>query len=54
MRSLTLISISQVSTMIIGASKPEQVIENLGALDIIPKVTDEIYQQIDEIFAFQA
>jgi len=41
-----------VSTMIIGASKPEQVIENVGALKVIPKITDEIYARIDELFAF--
>lgn len=43
-----------VSTLIIGASKPEQVVENLGALDIIPKITDEIYVKIDKIFALEA
>lgn len=37
--------------MIIGASKPEQVIENLGALDVIPKITPELYEKIDKIFA---
>ncbi|KAF8309420.1 putative potassium channel beta subunit protein [Clavulina sp. PMI_390] len=41
-----------VSSMIIGASKPSQVIENLGALDLIPKLTDEIKARIDKIFAF--
>lgn len=40
--------------MIIGASKPEQVIENIGALELIPKITPEIYAEIDKIFAFQA
>lgn len=39
--------------MIIGASKVEQLIENLGALDLIPKVTPEIWNEIDQIFAFQ-
>lgn len=42
----------KVSTMIIGASKPEQVVENLGALNIIPKITPEIYSEIDRIFEF--
>lgn len=36
--------------MILGASKPEQLIENLGALDVIPKITDEIKAKIDQIF----
>lgn len=40
--------------MIIGASKEEQVVENLGALDLIPKITDEIYAKIDKIFAMEA
>lgn len=40
--------------MIIGASKPEQVAENLGALDIIPKITNEIYARIDRIFAIES
>lgn len=38
--------------MIIGASKPEQVIENVGALEVIPKITDDIYARIDKLFAF--
>lgn len=38
--------------MIIGASKPSQIIENLGALDVIPKITDELMAKIDKIFAF--
>jgi len=42
-----------VSTMIIGASKPEQVIENLGALEVIPKITPELYEKIDKLFAFE-
>ena len=37
--------------MIIGASKPEQVIENLGAHDVMPRITDENYPKIAEIFA---
>jgi len=40
-----------VSTMIIGASKPEQVIENLKALELIPKITDEQYARISAIFS---
>ncbi len=39
-----------VSTVILGASKLSQLKENLGALDILPKLTDDVKQQIDEIF----
>ena len=31
-----------VSTVITGASRPEQVVENLGALDVLDKLTDEV------------
>ncbi|KAG8962630.1 hypothetical protein FRC03_003944 [Tulasnella sp. 419] len=37
------------STVIIGATKPSQVLENIRALDILPKLTDEIYAQINGI-----
>lgn len=37
------------STVILGASKPEQVVENLKALDVIPKLTPEILDKIEEI-----
>ncbi|KAF5312112.1 hypothetical protein D9619_002437 [Psilocybe cf. subviscida] len=37
------------STVILGASKPEQVLENLKALQVIPKLTDEIMHKIDKI-----
>jgi aryl-alcohol dehydrogenase-like predicted oxidoreductase len=38
-----------VSTTITGASKPEQVIENVKALTVVPKLTDDIMAQLDEI-----
>lgn len=38
-----------VSTVILGASKPEQIIENLKSLDLIEKLTPEIMSQIDEV-----
>ena len=38
-----------ISTVITGASKPEQVVENLAALDVVPQLTDEIMERIDEI-----
>lgn len=37
------------STVILGASKPEQVLDNLKALEIIPKLTPEIDAKIEEI-----
>ena len=30
-----------VSTVITGASRPEQVVDNFGALDVLPKLTPE-------------
>jgi voltage-dependent potassium channel beta subunit len=38
-----------VSTAILGATKKEQLIENLKALDVLPKLTDEIMSRIDAI-----
>jgi voltage-dependent potassium channel beta subunit len=37
------------STVILGATKPQQILENLKALEILPKLTDEKYAQINEI-----
>jgi voltage-dependent potassium channel beta subunit len=39
-----------VSTVITGASRVEQVQENLAALDVLPRVTPEVRQRIDAIF----
>jgi len=36
-----------VSTVITGASKPSQVAENFAALDVIPLITDEVKQEIE-------
>lgn len=38
-----------VSTVITGASRPEQVIENMAALDVVPKLTDEVMARIEDI-----
>ncbi|GAB4474954.1 MAG: aldo/keto reductase [Anaerolineales bacterium] len=38
-----------VSTVITGASKPQQVRENMQALEVVPKLTDEVMGRIDEI-----
>ncbi|OAX38953.1 Aldo/keto reductase [Rhizopogon vinicolor AM-OR11-026] len=41
------------STVILGASKPEQVLDNLKALDVIPKLTPEIMDKIEIILENQ-
>ncbi len=38
-----------VSTVILGASKVKQLKENLGALEVVPKLTDEVMEKIDGI-----
>ena len=40
-----------VSTVITGASNVEQVAENMGALDVIDRLTPEVLVRIDEIVA---
>ncbi|TBU29779.1 voltage-gated potassium channel beta-2 subunit [Dichomitus squalens] len=37
------------STVILGASKPEQIVDNLKALDVIPKLTSEVLEKIEHI-----
>ncbi|KAI0925651.1 hypothetical protein AcW1_008029 [Taiwanofungus camphoratus] len=37
------------STIILGASKPEQVLDNLKALEVIPKLTPEVMQKVEAI-----
>ena len=39
-----------VSTVITGASRVEQVHENMKAADVAPKLTPEILEQVDDIF----
>jgi len=38
-----------VSTVIMGASRPEQIVENVGALAVVPKLTDELMNEIDAV-----
>ncbi|KAI5454237.1 hypothetical protein NCC49_004298 [Naganishia albida] len=38
-----------VSTCILGASKPEQIVDNLKALDVLPKLTPDVMQMIEDI-----
>jgi aryl-alcohol dehydrogenase-like predicted oxidoreductase len=40
-----------ISTVILGASKVEQLSENLGALDVIAKLTPQVMKEIDAISA---
>lgn len=40
-----------VSSVITGASKVEQVEQNFAALDVIPKLTDDVMAEIDEAFS---
>jgi aryl-alcohol dehydrogenase-like predicted oxidoreductase len=42
-----------VSTVITGASRVEQVHENMKAADVAPKLTPEIMARIDEIFGIK-
>jgi len=37
------------STIILGASTPKQLLENIQALDVLPKITPELYEQIEKI-----
>lgn len=37
------------STVILGASRPEQVVDNLKALEVIPKLTPEVLEKIEKI-----
>jgi voltage-dependent potassium channel beta subunit len=41
----------RVSTVITGASRPEQVTENLGALDVLPRLDDTVLAGIDAALA---
>lgn len=38
-----------VSTVITGASQPQQVKENMKALEVVPKLTDDVMAQIEKI-----
>jgi voltage-dependent potassium channel beta subunit len=40
-----------VSTVMLGASKLEQLQQNLGALDVLPRLTDEVLRQIEQAVA---
>jgi aryl-alcohol dehydrogenase-like predicted oxidoreductase len=38
-----------VSTVILGATKPEQVVDNCKALTLLPKLTAEVMEEIEGI-----
>jgi aryl-alcohol dehydrogenase-like predicted oxidoreductase len=38
-----------VSTVITGASRPEQVVENFRSLDVVPLLTPDVRAEIDAI-----
>ncbi|GAA6012069.1 hypothetical protein JCM11491_001739 [Sporobolomyces phaffii] len=38
-----------VSTVILGATKPEQLVQNFEALDVLPKLTDDVMEEIEKI-----
>ena len=40
-----------VSTVILGASRPEQLVENLGALDVVPLLTPAVLKKLNAISA---
>ena len=40
-----------VSTVILGASRVEQLRENLKALDVVEKLTDDVMAEIDTVLA---
>ena len=40
-----------VSTVMLGASKTEQLEQNLGALDVLPKIDEAIQQRIEKAVA---
>lgn len=42
-----------VSTAILGASKESQLVENLTALDAVPKLTDEVMEKVEAILQNQ-
>lgn len=38
-----------VTSAILGATKEEQLLENLEALEVVPKLTDEVMERIDQV-----
>ncbi|ETM00144.1 hypothetical protein L917_03104 [Phytophthora nicotianae] len=46
------VSNENVSTALVGASRPSQLEENLKALEFVDKITPEVKAQIDDIVNF--
>ncbi|GAA5822929.1 hypothetical protein JCM11251_004427 [Rhodosporidiobolus azoricus] len=42
-----------VSSVILGATKPEQLVDNFEALKLLPKITGEVKKEIEEVFQNQ-
>lgn len=40
-----------VSTVILGATKPEQVHDNCGAIKLLPKLTPDVMEEIEKVLA---
>ncbi|KAK0436823.1 NADP-dependent oxidoreductase domain-containing protein [Desarmillaria tabescens] len=40
---------TNTGTVILGATKPEQLLENLKALEVLPKLTDDVLARIEEV-----
>ncbi len=40
-----------VSTVITGASRPEQVVENMEAIAVVPHLTDDVMKKIDDLIS---
>jgi voltage-dependent potassium channel beta subunit len=38
-----------LSSVILGASRPEQLMENIGALDVVPRLTPDVMARIDDV-----
>jgi aryl-alcohol dehydrogenase-like predicted oxidoreductase len=38
-----------VTTVLLGATKPEQLIENIGCLEVVSKITEDDMKAIEEI-----
>lgn len=38
-----------VSTVILGATKPEQIVDNCGAMKLLPKLTEDVMAKIEKI-----
>lgn len=42
-----------ISTAITGATKPEQLVDTVKALEVLPKLTKEVLLRIEEMFDSQ-